>query len=58
MLTILISIVIAVVIFLVCRAIVLWYWKIDTIVSLLQEIADSLSNKIQREEQKQDIQSN
>jgi len=53
--TILISIVIAIVIFLVCRAIVLWYWHIDTIVSLLQEIADSLSNKIQREEQKQDI---
>ncbi len=49
--TILIYIVITVLIFLVCRVIVLWYWKIDKIVSLLKEIADSLSNKKQKEEE-------
>jgi len=53
--TILISIVITVLIFLACRVIVLWYWKIDKIVSLLKEIADSLSNKKQKEEEKQKI---
>jgi hypothetical protein len=39
--------------FLIFRAIVLWYWKIDTIVSLLQDISDSLSNTGEKTEQKQ-----
>jgi len=43
----------AVLLFLACRALVLWYWNINTIVSLLQEIADRLSNRIPKEEQKQ-----
>lgn len=44
---------IAIGIFLLCRALVLWYWKVNTIVSLLQEIADRLSNRIPKEEQSQ-----
>lgn len=44
---------IAIVIFLVCRVLVLWYWKIDTIVSLLQDISGNLSNIVQKTEQKQ-----
>lgn len=46
-------VVVAIVIFLVCRALVLWYWKIGTIMSLLQDISDSLSNTVQKTEQKQ-----
>jgi len=29
-------------IFLLCRAAVLWYWKVDEIVKLLKEIANNL----------------
>jgi hypothetical protein len=29
-------------IFLSCRAVVLWYWKVDKIVDLLEEISEQL----------------
>lgn len=32
-------------IFTVIRVLVLWYWRVDDIVSLLEEIRDELKNK-------------
>jgi hypothetical protein len=31
------------IVFLICRAIVLWYWKIDRVVDLLERIEEHLS---------------
>ncbi len=43
-LSILVVLAVVVGVFLICRAIVLWYWKIDQIVTLLQKIESHLSN--------------
>jgi len=45
----LIGIAIVVVVFLIFRALVLWYWKIDKIVKLLEEIIDNLKSKPKEE---------
>lgn len=42
MIDILIGIIIAIVLFLIFRAYVLWYWKVDEIVKLLKEISNNL----------------
>jgi len=46
----LIGIVVIITLFLIFRAIVLWYWKISEIVKLLKEIADNLKKKSKEEE--------
>lgn len=35
----------AVLVFLVCRELLCWYWKINQVVALLTEIRDHLKNK-------------
>lgn len=50
LINLLISIAITVVIFLIFRALVLWYWKIDKIVKLLEEIVSHLKSKPKEEE--------
>jgi len=35
-----------VVIFLICRAVVLWYWKVDKIVALLERISAQLERRV------------
>lgn len=47
----LISILIVIVIFLIFRALVLWYWKIDKIVKLLEIIAHNLEVKLSKSEE-------
>ena len=37
-----------VVIFLICREIVLWYWKVNRIVALLEEISDQLEDVLKK----------
>lgn len=37
-----IGVVIAIVLFLICREIVCWYWKVNRIVSLLEDIKGAL----------------
>lgn len=39
---------IAAVVFLVCRAIVLWYWRVGEAISLLQSIDEKLGRMAQR----------
>lgn len=46
----LIGIVVVIVLFLIFRAIILWYWKINKIVKLLEEIANNLKKKSKEEE--------
>ena len=46
----LIGIAVIIVLFLIFRAIVLWYWGINKIISLLEEIADNLKKKSKEEE--------
>ena len=43
--TLIIALVIALTIFLFCRELVCWYFKINKTVELLEEIRDSLKNK-------------
>jgi hypothetical protein len=43
--TLITVLVIALIIFLVCRELVCWYFKINKTVELLEEIRDSLKNK-------------
>ncbi len=45
----LISIVIAIVLFLIFRVYVLWYWKVDEIVKLLKEISNDLKRGLKGE---------
>jgi len=47
----LISILIVIVIFLIFRALVLWYWKIDKIVKLLEMIVHNLEVKLSKSEE-------
>ena len=47
----LISILIVIVIFLIFRALILWYWKIDKIVKLLEIIAHNLEVKLSKSEE-------
>jgi len=42
---ILIGIIVAILLFLIFRAYVLWYWKINEIVKLLKEISDNLKKE-------------
>lgn len=44
--TLIIALVIALIVFLFCREIVCWYFKINKTVELLEEIRDSLKNKL------------
>jgi hypothetical protein len=46
----LIGIAVIIALFLIFRAIVLWYWGISKIIRLLEEIADNLKNKSKEEE--------
>ena len=41
----LIALIIILAVFLICRAIVLWYWKVDRIVGLLEQIESHLKPK-------------
>lgn len=41
---------ITLVLFLVFRAVALWYWKVDKIVKLLKEISDNLKKERTEEE--------
>jgi hypothetical protein len=43
--TLITILVVALIIFLVCRELVCWYFKINKTVELLEEIRDSLKNK-------------
>ena len=40
-----VTVVVLAMIFLVCRAVVLWYWKVDKIVSLLESIDAKLGSE-------------
>jgi len=46
----LIGVAVVIVLFLIFRTFVLWYWKINKIVKLLEEIAGNLKNKSKEEE--------
>lgn len=46
----LIGIAVIIVVFLISRVFVLWYWKIDKVVKLLEEIVDHLKSKPKEEE--------
>ncbi|XOB40799.1 MAG: hypothetical protein ACKKMW_01910 [Candidatus Nealsonbacteria bacterium] len=45
MANILIGIIVAIVLFLIFRAYVLWYWKVDEIIKLLKEISNNLKGE-------------
>jgi predicted tellurium resistance membrane protein TerC len=47
--------VILIAIFLIFRVVVLWYWKIDKIVKLLEEIVGNLKGKPKEEENNKDL---
>jgi hypothetical protein len=50
-----IGIAIALATFLIFRALVLWYWKIDKIIKLLEEIVNNLKNKPKEEENNENL---
>lgn len=43
-----VTLLIVILIFLICRELVCWYWKLNEVVSLLRDIKESL-NKIESE---------
>jgi len=55
LINLLIGIAITIAIFLIFRALVLWYWKIDKIVKLLEEIVSHLKSKQKEEENNQSL---
>ena len=48
------AIIILVIVFLICREIVCWYYKINKAISLLEKIADNTKKETKGEEKKAD----